>query len=624
MSLVVQKYGGTSVGSVERIQAVAQRVMKTAQIGNSLVVVVSAMGKTTDGLVKLAHEISSNPSRREMDMLLSTGEQVSIALLSMALQELGQPAISLTGAQVGIVTEAHHSRARILKIQTERIERHLNEGKVVIVAGFQGISSIGELEITTLGRGGSDTSAVALAASLRAERCEIYTDVPGILTADPRLVPDAQLMDEITSDEMLELASLGAKVLHPRAVEIARNYGVPLVVLSSWTDDPGTRVISPRVQPRSLEGLEIAKPVDAVEFDTDQAKVALLRVPDRPGVAARLFGEIARQDLDVDLIIQSIHEGNTNDIAFTVNKGILTRAEAVAEAIAPALRSNPTSSPEEAEVMVARGIAKVSIAGAGMIGRPGIAAQMFTTLASAGVNIQLISTSEVKVSCAIDAQDCDKAIAALCQTFGINSSPVKLAAVGEATSNKQELTTQRGHEDVSTTLWASSSPVRGVALDLNQARLAIRHVPDRPGTAAQLFGLLAEQNISVDMIIQSQRCRVIDGIPTRDIAFTVSQADAQIAQIALQQATSVLGYSEILLDPDIAKVSIVGAGMVGQPGVAARMFEALAQHKINIQMITTSEIKISCVVAQQDGVIALQAIHNAFGLAGSKKIQVPA
>ena len=613
MSLVVQKYGGTSVGSVERIQAVAQRVTKTAQMGNSLVVVVSAMGKTTDSLVKLANAISTNPSRREMDMLLSTGEQVSIALLSMALQELGQPAISLTGTQVGIVTEAHHSRARILNIQTERIERHLHEGKVVVVAGFQGISSTDELEITTLGRGGSDTSAVALAASLGAERCEIYTDVPGILTADPRLVPDAQLMDEITSDEMLELASLGAKVLHPRAVEIARNYGVPLVVLSSWTDDPGTRVISPTPQPRSLEGLEIARSVDAVEFDTDQAKVALLRVPDRPGVAARLFGEIARQDLDVDLIIQSIHESNTNDIAFTVVKGILNRAEAVAEAIAPALRTQPTANPQEAEVMIEREIAKVCIAGAGMIGRPGIAAQMFKTLASAGVNLQMISTSEVKVSCVIDAQDCDKAIAALCLTFNINSSPFQATRItDQSISNSQS------------PIPNPQSPVRGVALDLNQARLAIRHVRDRPGMAAHLFGLLAEHNISVDMIIQSQRCRVIDGIPTRDIAFTVSQADAEAARIALQQASSVLGWHEILLDPDIAKVSIVGAGMIGQPGVAARMFEALAQHQINIQMITTSEIKISCVVAQEHGVIALQAIHNAFGLAGSKKIQVPA
>jgi aspartate kinase len=615
MSLVVQKYGGTSVGSVERIQAVAQRVMKSAIAGTSLVVVVSAMGKTTDSLVKLANAISSNPSRREMDMLLSTGEQVSIALLSMALQELGQPAISLTGAQVGIVTEAQYSRARILNIHTERIERHLNEGKVVVVAGFQGISSTDALEITTLGRGGSDTSAVALAASLRADRCEIYTDVPGILTADPRLVPDAQLMDEITSDEMLELASLGAKVLHPRAVEIARNYGVPLVVLSSWTDDPGTRVVSPTPQPRSLEGLEIARPVDAVEFDTDQAKVALLRVPDRPGVAARLFGEIACQELDVDLIIQSIHESNTNDIAFTVTKGILNRAEAVAEAIAPALRTHPSTIAQEAEVMVERGIAKVSIAGAGMIGHPGIAAQMFSALANAGVNIQMISTSEVKVSCVIDAEDCDKAIAVLCQTFNINSSPVQRAIATDSKDSSTQNSNLKTH---------NSLPVRGVALDLNQARLAIRYVRDRPGMAAQLFGLLAEQNISVDMIIQSQRCRVIDGVPTRDIAFTVSQADAEAARMTLQQATPILGCGDILLDSDIAKVSIVGAGMVGQPGVAARMFEALAQHQINIQMITTSEIKISCVVAQEQGVIALQAIHNAFGLSGSQKIQVPA
>lgn len=605
MSLVVQKYGGTSVGSVERIQAVAERVIKTVKAGNSVVVVVSAMGKTTDTLVKLANGISANPSRREMDMLLSTGEQVTIALLSMALQELGQPAISMTGTQVGIVTEAHHSRARILKINTDRLSRHLNEGKVVVVAGFQGISSTDELEITTLGRGGSDTSAVALAAALTASRCEIYTDVPGILTADPRLVPDAQLMAEITSDEMLELASLGAKVLHPRAVEIAKNYGVELVVLSSWTDDPGTRVVSPAPQPRSLEGMEIARSVDAVEFDTDQAKVALLRVPDRPGVASRLFGEIACQDLDVDLIIQSIHESNSNDIAFTVVKGILNRAEAVAEAIAPALRTHPTANPQEAEVMIERDIAKICIAGAGMIGRPGIAAQMFKTLADAGVNIQMISTSEVQVSCVIEAKDCDKAIATLCESFEINTSPLQL------TRNKPSLP-------------SNLPPVRGVALDLNQARLAMRHVTDRPGMAAQLFGLLADNNISVDMIIQSQRCRVIDGIPTRDIAFTVSQADAQTAKMALEQASSALGWGEILLDPDIAKVSIVGAGMIRQPGVAARMFEALAQHQINIQMITTSEIKISCVVAQDLGVMALQAVHKAFGLAGTEQIQVSA
>jgi aspartate kinase len=609
MALIVQKYGGTSVGSVDRIQAVAQRVYRTVQSGNSLVVVVSAMGKTTDGLVKLANEISSNPNRREMDMLLATGEQISIALLSMAIHELGQPAISLTGAQVGIVTEAEHTRARILRIETERMERHLKEGKVLIVAGFQGVSSGNDLEITTLGRGGSDTSAVALAAALKADFCEIYTDVPGILTTDPRLVPDAQLMSEITCDEMLELASLGAKVLHPRAVEIARNYGIPLVVRSSWTEEPGTWVISQKSQAQALEGLELVRPVDAVEFDTDQAKVSLLRIPDRPGVAARLFGEIATQDLNVDLIIQSIHEGNTNDIAFTVTHNSLQKAEAVASAVLPALGRNPDLALETAEVMVARQIAKVSIAGAGMIGRPGVAAQMFSALATAGINIQLISTSEVKVSCVIPAEDCDRAIATLCQTFEVNSSPV--------TQNPNLESSKPSQHPI-------APPVRGVALDLKQTRLAIRHVPDHPGMAARIFNLLAEQKISVDMIIQSQRCRVVDGMATRDIAFTVAQIDAELARIALEKAMPELGYKEVIVNPAIAKVSIVGAGMVHQPGVAARMFAALAEQQINIQMIATSEIKISCLVAEADAVPALKAIHAAFNLAGDQAIQVPA
>ncbi|TAG92845.1 MAG: aspartate kinase [Oscillatoriales cyanobacterium] len=602
MALIVQKYGGSSVGTVSRILEVAKRVVKTAQLGNSLVVVLSAMGKTTDGLVKLAKEISPNPNKREMDMLLSTGEQVSIALLSMALQELGQPAISLTGAQVGIVTEAAHTRARILRIDPTRIESQLNMGKVVVVAGFQGITDAGEMEITTLGRGGSDTSAVALAAALRADRCEIYTDVPGILTTDPRLIPEAQLMDEITCDEMLELASLGAKVLHPRAVEIAKNYGMPLVVLSSWSDAPGTRVVSPPPQPRPLEGLELAKAVDAVEFDLDQAGVSLLRLPDRPGVAARLFGAIAQQNLDVDLIIQSIHEGNTNDIAFTVTRNSLQQATAVADAIIPTLGKNSRPELGEPEVKAEeRPIAKVSIAGAGMIGRPRVAAEMFKTLADAEINIQMISTSEVKVSCTIDAMDCDRAVAELCKTFDVSNSAIGLNA-------------------------SSSKPaaVRAVALDVNQARLAIRHLPDRPGVAAKLFGLLAEENISVDTIIQSQRCHNIDGILTRDIAFTVAQMDAEAAKIVLEKAAPEFGWGEVAVDTEIAKVSVVGSGMIANPGVAAKMFEALSQQQINIQMIATSEIKISCVVDEEQGIRALKAIHTAFELAGTERIQIPA
>ncbi|MEM8612554.1 MAG: aspartate kinase [Cyanobacteria bacterium P01_H01_bin.105] len=602
MALIVQKYGGTSVGSVELIQTVAKRVQATVQAGNSVVVVVSAMGKTTDSLVKLASEISSQPSRREMDMLLSTGEQVSIALLTMALQEQGQAAVSMTGAQMGIVTEARHSHARILRIETKRVKRYLEQGQVVVVAGFQGISDAPDLEITTLGRGGSDTSAVAIAASLQADACEICTDVPGILTTDPRLVPSAQLMTDITCDEMLELASLGAKVLHPRAVEIARNYGVTLVVRSSWTQDPGTRVTAPSRLPRPLEGLELAHPVDAIEFDTNQAKVALLRVPDRPGIAAQLFGAVAQKNLNVDLIIQSINEGNFNDIAFTVEKEVLADATTLSSSLIPSLRG-ASDDRDTVALVTDTDIAKVSIAGAGMIGRPGVAAKMFSTLAAADVNIQMIATSEVKVSCTITASDCDRTIAALCTAFDLNQSPARL-------------------EDKPTSIMGPA--VRGVALDRNQARLALRYVPDQPGMAAKLFQILADRGISVDMIIQAQRCRKYHGVTTRDIAFTVAQADADMAKEVLQSLASEFGNSEIVLDKDIAKVSAVGIGMMTEPGTAAKMFQALATSNINIQMIATSEIKISCVVAEDNGIDALKAVHTAFGLAGSQEIEVPA
>jgi len=612
VGLIVQKYGGTSVGSVDRIQAVAERIHRSVEAGHSVIAVVSAMGKSTDGLVKLATEISQNPSRREMDMLLSTGEQVTIALLSMALHERGQAAISLTGAQVGIVTEAEHARARILNIKTTRLERHLAEGKVIVVAGFQGISGQAEqgddVEITTLGRGGSDTSAVALAAAMQAERCEIYTDVPGILTADPRLVPEARLMDEITCDEMLELASLGASVLHPRAVEIARNYGIMLVVRSSWTDQPGTRVTSPKPFPRALEGLEIAHPVDAVEFDADQAKVALLRVPDRPGVAAQLFGELATQEINVDLVIQSIHEGNSNDIAFTVRSHILNQTQSVVEHIAPALRSpdadGSAGSLDQAEVQTANNIAKISIAGAGMIGRPGVAAGMFSALAAAGVNIQMISTSEVKVSCTVDAADGNRAIATLCQHFDVISSPARL---------------DQSRLNQTTSLDSAALPsVRGAALDLHQSQLAIRYVPDEPGLAARIFQILADRGISVDMIIQSQRSRLHRGKMTRDIACTVAQSEATLARNVLQAAAEDLGCGEVLINEAIAKVSVVGIGMVHRPGIAAVMFQALSDADINIQMIATSEIKISCVVAEEQGIEALRVVHAAFDLATSE------
>jgi aspartate kinase len=589
MGLIVQKYGGTSVGSAERIQAVAERIVQTVKAGNDVVVVVSAMGKTTDVLVKLAQELSSNPSRREMDMLLATGEQVTIALLSIAIQELGQPAISLTGAQAGILTETEHTRARILEVKPDRVQRHLQEGKVVIVAGFQGASDTEDRDVTTLGRGGSDTSAVALAAALKANACEIYTDVPGILTTDPRIVPEAQLLTEITADEMLELASMGAKVLHPRAVEIARNYGVPLVVRSSWTDEPGTWVVSPVPKPRSLKDMEIASPIDAVELVTAQAKVAILRVPDRAGIAGKLFSAVAKENIDVDLIIQSIHQGNTNDIAFTVNKSLTSRVQAVAEAISPVLHDN--AAPSDAQVLVESNVVKVSVSGAGTIGRPGVAARMFQTLAMVGVNIQMISTSEIKVSCVIAEEDGDRSIAALCQEFDVSISTPDLDAPE-----------------------STAPPVRGVALDLDRARLAICQVPDRPGMAAELFGILATANITVDMIIQSQRTYIFNGVPMRDITCTLAVGDAGDAKRLLEASASKLGCGEVVVDTQIAKVSIVGVGMIGKPGVATQMFNALAAAGINIQAIATSEIKVSCVVAQEQGIDAVKTIHRAFGL----------
>jgi aspartate kinase len=340
--------------------------------------------------------------------------------------------------------------------------------------------------------------------------------------------------------------------------------------------------------------------VDAVEYDPDQAKVSLLRVPDCPGIAAKLFGEIAHQGIDVDLIIQSIHEGNSNDIAFTVVKKVLGKAEAVAEAIAPALRSHPSQT-QEAEALVEKRVAKVAIAGAGMIGRPGIAAKMFKTLADVGVNIEMIATSEVKVSCVIDEAEADRAIGALSQAFGIS-----LAAnpICNGTANLP--------------------PVRGVAIDQNQAQIAIRHVPDKPGMAAKIFMKLAEHNISVDMIIQSQRCRIINQQPTRDIAFIIAQADIHTTQAVLEKLAQQIGSQEVVVNPDIAKVSIVGAGMAGQPGVAAKFFDALAKEGINIEMIATSEIKISCVVPKSEGVRAVKVVHDAFALAGLERVQVPA
>jgi len=593
MALLVQKFGGTSVADVERIQSVARRIASSREAGHELVVVVSAMGHTTDTLTAMARAINTDPPQREMDMLLATGEQVSIALLAMALHRLGVPAVSLTGTQAGIITESAHGRARILEIRTERLWRRIDEGFVVIVAGFQGTSGgpSGIPEITTLGRGGSDTSAVALAAALGAEACEIYTDVPGVLTTDPRKVADAQLMTTISCNEMLELASLGAAVLHPRAVEIARNYGVPLVVRSSWSDAPGTLLTSDNANRRpGHTGLELSRPVDGADLEEHQAVLALSHVPDQPGVAARLFEALSAAGLNVDLIVQATHEGASNDIAFTLADTELERARTVCQELLTALGA------DQARLTAEAGMAKLSISGAGILGRPGVAARLFDTLAKASINLRLIATSEVKVSCLVAGHQGSKALQAAAQTFELAEPQLRLnpspAGLGEP-------------------------EVRGVALDRDQAQVAVHRIPDRPGSAAAVCRALADAGLCLDAIVQSERTHGSGDQLSRDMGFTLRRDDLGRAQAALQPLLAQWPEARFEQGMAIARVSAVGAGMPSTPGTAARMFRCLAEAGINIEMIATSEIRTSCVVAEADGVAALQAVHGAFGLGGA-------
>ncbi len=530
-------------------------------------------------------------------MLLATGEQVSIALLSMALHALGVPAVSMTGTQAGIITESAHGRARILEVRSERVRRLLEEGKVVVVAGFQGTSSGagGTPEITTLGRGGSDTSAVALAAALGAAACEIYTDVPGVLSTDPRKVPDAQLMQTVSCDEMLELASLGAAVLHPRAVEIARNYGVPLVVRSSWTDDPGTLLTSGAPRPIGGEGLELGRPVDGAELELHQAVLALAHLPDRPGIAAMLFEALGAAGLNVDLIVQASHDGGSNDIAFTVPDADMEQAYQVCRTLIDELGA------EGAMLTSEPGMAKLSIAGAGIMGRPGVAARLFDTLARLGINLRLIATSEVKVSCVVEGSQGAKALRAAAAAFELGEQQLR-------------------HDPPPCHI--GEPAVRGVALDREQAQVVVRRVPDRPGAAAAICRALADAGISLDAIVQSERThQEADGL-SRDMSFTLRREEFPAAEQALLAVLRHWPGALVEAGAAIARVSAVGAGMACTAGTAARMFRALAEVGINIELIATSEIRTSCVVPEADGVRALQAVHAAFGLGGERAHRV--
>jgi aspartate kinase len=400
MSLVVQKFGGTSVADADRIRAVADHIARTRRRGDDVIVVVSAMGKTTDDLLRLAGDVSEARPPRELDMLLTAGERVSMALLVMALADQGVDAVSFTGSQAGIITDSTHTRAKIVEVRGDRLRDALGEGRVPVVAGFQGVST--DRDVTTLGRGGSDTTAVALAAALQAEVCEIYTDVSGVFSADPRIVPEAKRLNRVSFEEMLDIAASGGRVLALRSVEFARNHHVPLHVRSSFTWEPGTWVVE---EEPSMEQAVVT----AVTHDTSEAKVTVTGVPDKPGIAARLFRALADGHVNVDTIVQNVSVHGTTDISFTVPRDDLALSLEVTRALLPEIGAS--------EVLADDDIAKVSLVGAGMRTHPGVSATMFETLAEHGINIEMISTSTIRISCVVRADKVDEAVRALHQAF---------------------------------------------------------------------------------------------------------------------------------------------------------------------------------------------------------------
>jgi aspartate kinase len=403
MALVVQKYGGSSVATADKIRNVAARVSQRKDDGNDVVVVVSAMGKTTDELIALARKMTDQPDEREMDVLLSTGETVSSTLMAMALRASGHPAVSLSGMQAGIQTDATHSKARITRVQPSRIREELSRGNIVIVAGFQGFSPT--MDTTTLGRGGSDTTAVALAIGLGADVCEIYTDVEGVLTADPRIVPNAIKLKTIGYEEMLELASYGAKVMAPRAVELGQVYGMPILVASSSSDAPGTLICTEEVS------MELRSKVSGIAHDTNVAKITIVGVPDHPGIAKDIFEPLARANVSVDTIVQNVGQGEVTDVTFTVSRTDLIKALSLVEPVAKQMGAQKVSSDET--------LAKVSIVGTGMQNAPGYAAKMFRALSEANINIQLISTSEIRITCIIAEGGVSDAVRSLHKEFEV-------------------------------------------------------------------------------------------------------------------------------------------------------------------------------------------------------------
>ncbi|MFN3149955.1 aspartate kinase [Bremerella sp.] len=587
MSLIVQKFGGTSVADCEKIVAAARKAIRAQREGHQVVMVVSAMGKNTDVLVDLAQQVSDNPPAREMDMLLSTGEQVSVALMAMAIDALGSKAVSLTGAQIGIRTDSTHTKARIRSIETSRVKQLLDDGNIVIAAGFQGIDE--NLNITTLGRGGSDTTAVALAAVLDADTCEIYTDVDGVYTTDPRVLPDARRVPQIAYDEMLELASLGAGVMHSRSIEFAKKFGVPIHVRSSFTDVPGTLIVhDPESRKRPVSGAAITK---------KEARITLEGIPDEPGVSLELFRRIASKAISVDMIVQNISKDGKANISFTVPQDELkVTLDAVKQASELLQPENVTYDDH---------VSKVSVVGLGMASLPGVANKMFRVLSEEGINIQAISTSEIKISVLVSQADAQRALQAVHNGFELDitpeDSPTEVSSVRVRDVTDPAVVVQRLRE-------MEDLAIDNIELDRSQSLLLVRRVPDRPGIAAQVFDAVAAKGINIDVIIQN-----VGRDDSANVSFTCPVADYEKALAALEEVVKEMGEEgEVLGNREAAKLTVSGIGLRSHTGVGVRMFKALSSAGINVDLISTSEVRVNVIVDEHEGEPGLKALQAAF------------
>lgn len=593
MSIVVQKFGGTSVANADKIRAAASRAVAAKRAGHQVVVVVSARGKKTDELVQLAAEMSETPAAREMDMLLSTGEQESVSLMAMAVHALGEKATSLTGGQIGIVTDSTFSKARIQSISTDRIRRHLDAGEIVIACGFQGVDA--EMNITTLGRGGSDTTATALAAALQADECQIYTDVEGVFTTDPRVVAEARKVSQLSYDEMLELASLGAGVMHSRSIEFAKKFRVPLRVRPSFNDGEGT-LITTTSDANVVTGLALAR---------NEARVTLDDLPDVPGVMSTIFGCMAQRKIPVDMVVQNVARDGRATISFTVAEGELADTLTAANEAVKALGAGTIRS--------GTNVAKISAVGSGMQTHSGIAAEMFQTLSSHAINLEMITTSEIKISALVNRDRCDEALLAVHQAFQMQTETPAEPSIGVP----QVLSSSVGKQDEEQLLaeivgklsHMEDIVVSEVLLDESQSRVTLHHIPDVPGSCAQLFTAVANGNVMVDMIVQN-----VSDTGHAEVSFTIPRTDLQKCLVLVGQVAAAWQDATVSHEAEIDKLTVVGIGLRTHTGVGEKMFKALSEAGINIQMVNTSEIRMSAVVAADCGQSGFEALQKAFGL----------